>query len=68
MQNVTEEKKKPDVIYVGLKLNKKTDADILSEIGESTTRQVELKRLIRLGLKEQNSPHQAKKKHFICGK
>ena len=68
MQNITEEKKRPDVIYVGLKLNKKTDADILSEIGESTTRQIELKRLIRLGLKEQSNRQDIKKKHFIHGK
>lgn len=68
MQNITEEKKRPEVIYVGLKLNKKTDADILSEIGESTTRQIELKRLIRLGLKEQSNRQDIKKKHFIYGK
>lgn len=68
MQNITEEKKRPDVIYVGLKLNKRTDADILSEIGESSTRQIELKRLIRLGMKEQSGIKEAKKKHFICGK
>lgn len=65
---VPEEKKKPDIIYVGLKLNKKTDADILSEIGESTTRQIELKRLIRVGIKELNHRREVKKKRITIGK
>lgn len=46
------EKSKPQVGYIGLKLNNKTDADILSAIGGIDTRQKELKRLIRIGIKE----------------
>lgn len=63
----TETDKKPDVIYVGLKLNKKTDSDILSEIGESTTRQIELKRLIRMGMRELER-QETKKKLITFGK
>lgn len=58
------EKSKRSVIYVGLKLNKKTDADILSEIGESTERQIELKRLIRIGIKELNHRREIKKRRI----
>lgn len=60
--------KRPDVIYVGLKLNKRTDADILAEIGESTTRQIELKRLIRIGIKELESRREERKKRLVFGK
>ncbi len=42
---------KKKVVYIGLKLNKKTDADILKAIGGRDTRHNELKRLMRLGLK-----------------
>lgn len=62
---VTEEKTRPEAIYVGLKLNKRTDADILSEIGEGTTRQVELKRLIRLGMKELGHCREDKKRGLL---
>lgn len=41
-----------EVSYVGLKLNNKTDADILSAIGGVDTRHSELKRLIRIGIEE----------------
>lgn len=54
MQPVFTEEKKPAVVYVGLKLNNKTDADILAAIGDLDKRQKELKRLIRLGLKKLN--------------
>ncbi|MEE0944867.1 MAG: hypothetical protein UIM24_05395 [Clostridia bacterium] len=43
---------KSGVTYAGLKLNNKTDADILSAIGGVDTRQEELKRLIRIGIEE----------------
>lgn len=43
----TEEK----VIYIGLKLNKRTDADILAVIGEGHNRQIALRSLIRKGIK-----------------
>ncbi len=46
---------KSEVVYVGLKLNNKTDADILGVIGGVDKRQKELKRLIRLGLEAENS-------------
>ncbi len=62
---VTEEKTRPEAIYVGLKLNKRTDADILSEIGEGTTRQIELKRLIRLGMKELGHSPEDKKRGLL---
>lgn len=61
---VATEKSKRSVIYVGLKLNKKTDADILSEIGESMERQIELKRLIRIGIKELNHRREIKKRRI----
>lgn len=41
-----------EIAYAGLKLNNKTDADILAAIGGVKTRQKELKRLIRIGLEE----------------
>lgn len=41
-----------DIAYAGLKLNYKTDADILAAIGGAEKRQEELKRLIRIGLEE----------------
>lgn len=37
-------------VYVGLKLNKRTDYDILDVIGTEAERQNRLKRLIRLGM------------------
>lgn len=48
----TKEKKPPKSTYVGLKLNKRTDADILEAIGDRTVRQAELKRLMRIGMEE----------------
>lgn len=44
--------KKANAVYIGLKLNKRTDADILNAIGPEAVRQKELKRLIRLGMSE----------------
>lgn len=46
------EKLSKKVTYIGLKLNNKTDADILSAVGGMDTRQHELKRLVRVGIKE----------------
>ena len=40
---------KSNTVYIGMKLNKKTDSDILSAI-DGKCKQTELKRLIRLGL------------------
>jgi hypothetical protein len=40
---------KNNTTFIGLKLNNKTDQDILAAI-EGKSRQTELKRLIRLGL------------------
>ena len=48
----TKEKKMPKSTYIGLKLNKRTDADILEAIGDRDTRQAELKRLMRIGMEE----------------
>lgn len=48
-------KENAKAVYVGLKLNKRTDADILDAIGSETVRQQELKRLIRLGICEQGN-------------
>lgn len=45
---------KANTQYIGLKLNKKTDADILSAI-EGKQKQTELKRLIRLGLESESN-------------
>lgn len=47
-----EDRKKADAVYIGLKLNKRTDADILEAIGGCDTRQAELRRFIRIGMKE----------------
>ncbi len=52
---VTKHGVRSGVAYAGLKLNNKTDADILSAIGGMDTRQEELKRLIRIGLEEEKS-------------
>lgn len=41
---------KENTVFIGLKLNKRTDSDILSALGEGS-KQGEIKRLIRLGLK-----------------
>ena len=41
---------KENTQFIGLKLNKKTDKDILDAI-EGKSKQTELKRLIRMGLK-----------------
>ena len=43
---------KANTQYVGLKLNKKTDADILEAI-EGKQKQTEIKRLIRKGLESE---------------
>ena len=45
---------KENTRFVGLKLNKKTDSDILSAI-DGKTIQAELKRLIRQGIKAEQS-------------
>ena len=39
------------ISYIGLKLNKKTDSDILAVIGEGHNRQIALRSLIRKGIK-----------------
>ena len=49
---VTKRGVKSGVAYAGLKLNNKTDADILSAIGGVDTRQERLKSLIRIGIEE----------------
>lgn len=50
-----------DVIYVGLKLNRRTDADIIEAI--DSNRQLELKRLMRIGMRELDRRRAAKSKH-----
>ena len=44
---------KANTTFIGLKLNNKTDADILSAL-DGKQKQTEIKRLIRLGLKIEN--------------
>ncbi len=46
--------KKEEIIHIGWKLNKRTDADILEAIGGPDMRQGELKRLLRIGLEKDN--------------
>ncbi|MCI8403392.1 MAG: hypothetical protein HFE49_00655 [Clostridia bacterium] len=43
---------KANTQFVGLKLNKKTDSDILEAI-EGKSKQTEIKRLIRIGLEKE---------------
>ena len=62
MQEILTKPKKQETIAVGLKLNKKTDSDILSAIGGPETRQTELKRYMRIGLKELNRRREKKKR------
>lgn len=52
---VTKRGVKSGVAYAGLKLNKKTDADILSVIGGVEIRQERLKNLIRMGIEEEKN-------------
>lgn len=42
--------KKKNTVLIGMRLQKSTDADIISAIENSKSKQGELKRLIRLGL------------------
>lgn len=62
MQEMLVKPKKQESLAVGLKLNKKTDADILLKVGGPETRQAELKRYMRIGLKELNRRREKKKK------
>ena len=62
MQEMLLKPKKQESLAVGLKLNKKTDADILLAVGGPETRQTELKRYMRMGLKELNRRREKKKK------
>ena len=64
MQEMLTKPKKQIAHAVGLKLNKKTDADILLKIGGPETRQTELKRYMRLGLKELNRRRENKKRQM----
>ncbi|MDO4618843.1 MAG: hypothetical protein Q4B31_04890 [Clostridia bacterium] len=54
--------KKCDTVAIGLKLNKRTDADILSAVGGPDTRQKELRRYMRVGLLELNRRREIKRK------
>ncbi len=62
MQEMLTKPKKQESLAVGLKLNKKTDCDILLAVGGPETRQTELKRYMRIGLKELNRRREKKKK------
>ncbi len=62
MQEMLVKAKKQESVAVGLKLNKNTDSDILKAVGGSETRQAELKRYMRIGLKELNRRREKKKK------
>lgn len=44
---------KENTVHISLKLNKRTDADILTEIADKP-KQTEIKRLIRLGIESEN--------------
>ena len=55
-----------DVIYIGLKLNRRTDADIIEAI--DSNRQLELKRLMRIGIRELDRRRAAKLKHKCAKK
>ncbi len=41
---------KENTVFIGLKLNKRTDADIISQIVPSKPKQAQIKELIRKGL------------------
>lgn len=46
------------VQYIGLKLNNRTDADILEVIGGVEERQAEIKRLMRIGMDILKNQHE----------
>lgn len=49
------ERQKEKTILVGLRLQKSTDADIISAIEKASSKQGEVKRLVRLGLAAEKS-------------
>ena len=54
-REVNQRWKEQNTLSFGVRLNRKTDADIIAKLEGAASRQGELKRLVRLGIKSEQS-------------
>ena len=54
-REVNQRWKEENTLSFGVRLNRKTDADIIAKLEGAASRQGELKRLVRLGIKAEQS-------------
>ena len=54
-REVNQRWKEENTLSFGVRLNRKTDADIIAKLEGAASRQGELKRLVRLGIKSERS-------------